>query len=321
MLMGSATIGEARALKICLVLYDEGSGKKINRTKSSLYFFNTHEHRQRKIANILGCGVNSLPSTYLGLPLGSKTLDSFWISLVDRFNRKLSGWKGALLSQAGKVLLLKASLKNFPIYALSLFKIPTKFVDIIKRIQKWFLWSRVEEKKRISLVAWERVCRPKKSGGLGLRNIRVFNKALLAKQVWRTFAYIQEWNSIWHNKYLREVESLQDFLNSQNIPSSSFLWNNTIKARDLASKEALWKVGDGKKFSFGKTSGLARSVCAIIRSIVFIWKTASPGLVGWLGIIGGMINGLRSVLSVKIFNLYRFFLIQLRSALKGGRTL
>jgi len=70
---------------------------------------------------ILRCRVGKLPSTYLGLPLGAKPPNSFWNGIIDRFNKKLVGWKGASLSQAGKCLLVKSTLQNLPMYALSLF--------------------------------------------------------------------------------------------------------------------------------------------------------------------------------------------------------
>lgn len=112
-----------------------------------------------------------------------KPPDSFWLSLIDRFNKKLAGWKEALLSQAGKIQLFKSSLQNLPVYALSLFKIPSKFAEVIERIQKRFLWSGVEERKRLPLIAWENVFKHKALGGLGIRSICSFNQAFLAKQI------------------------------------------------------------------------------------------------------------------------------------------
>ncbi|XP_057860364.1 uncharacterized protein LOC131069069 [Cryptomeria japonica] len=109
-LMGTSFVGEAIVLKSALNLYERASGQMVNRAKSSIFFFNTPEVRRKKIANILGCSDGVLPSTYLGLPLGSKPSDYFWLSLIDHFNRKLAGWKGGLLSQAGKVQLLKSTL-------------------------------------------------------------------------------------------------------------------------------------------------------------------------------------------------------------------
>ncbi|XP_057816062.2 uncharacterized protein LOC131029568 [Cryptomeria japonica] len=181
-LLGSASVQEAKSFKSSLQLYIQASDQIVNWNKMSIFFINTPPLRHRRIADIIGYVVESFPSIYLGLLLGFSPPDSFWISIVDRFNKKLSGWKGALLSQARKLQLLKSSLQNVPVYALSLFKIPSKFVDAIENIQKIFLWSGVEDRKRIPFVAWEKVCIPKALGGLGLRVIKDFNNALLAKQ-------------------------------------------------------------------------------------------------------------------------------------------
>ena len=66
-------------------------------------------------------------------------------------------------------------------YALSLFVIPVKFAERMEKIQRDFLWTGVERKKRYPLVAWENVFLPKKNGGLGIRKLTHLNKALLAK--------------------------------------------------------------------------------------------------------------------------------------------
>ena len=75
-----------------------------------MFFVNTPEDRQREIVRILGCVVGVLPSTYLGLPLGTKFPNSFWNGIIDRFSKKLVGWKGAILRQAGKCQLVKSTL-------------------------------------------------------------------------------------------------------------------------------------------------------------------------------------------------------------------
>jgi hypothetical protein len=85
-----------------------------------------------------------------------------------------------MLSQVGKIQLVKATLQNLPTYALSLFGIPIKFAEIMERIQRDFLWSGTEDQKRYPLVAWDKVCLPKNLGGLGIRKLKHLNISLQA---------------------------------------------------------------------------------------------------------------------------------------------
>ena len=190
-----------------------------------------------KIARILGSDIGSLPATYLGLPLGNRTLDSFWNSIIDRFNKKLSGWKGSSLSQAGKCTLVKSIFQNHPTYALRFFGIVTKHVEIMLKIQRDFLWTRAEEHKRYHLVSWDLVCLPKCYGGLGIRKIRHLNNALLAKHIWRIFQSTRVWRDILIEKYLRR-QSLNFLLAKTKIPQGSYLWNNILKAKFVAKSKA-----------------------------------------------------------------------------------
>ena len=80
---------------------------------------------------------------------------------------------------------MKSTLSSLPTYYLSLFVIPVAVADRLECIQRKFLWGSSEECFKYPLVAWEKVCLPIALGGLGIRKLVHFNKALLGKWLWR----------------------------------------------------------------------------------------------------------------------------------------
>jgi hypothetical protein len=138
------------------------------------------------LARILGCGVSSLPLKYLGLPLGaSLKTKSIWDDVVGKIERRLASWKQLYLSKGGRVTLIKNTLSNLPTYFLSRFPIPSCVANRIEKLHRDFLWGGVGEEFKYHLVSWSEGCSPILEGGLGIRNLRIFNKALLGKWLWR----------------------------------------------------------------------------------------------------------------------------------------
>ena len=78
-------------------------------------------------------------------------------------------------------MLLKSTLSSLPIYFLLLFTIPTHVANKIEKLQRDFLWG----DSKTHLVGWDKICTPIANGGLGIRKLTTFNKALLGKWLWR----------------------------------------------------------------------------------------------------------------------------------------
>ena len=57
-----------------------------------------------------------------------------------------------------------------------------------------FFWIGIGDDRKIHLVNWPKICSPVKNGGLGIRCLRRFNFALLAKWLWR---YSLENDALW----------------------------------------------------------------------------------------------------------------------------
>jgi hypothetical protein len=91
--------------------------------------------------------------------------------------------------KGGRVTLIKSTLSNLPTYFLSLFSIPSSVASRIEKLHQDFLWGGIGEEFKYHLVSWSTVCSPISEGGLGIRNLRIFNKTLLGKWLWR---YVHE---------------------------------------------------------------------------------------------------------------------------------
>eukprot|EP00253_Pinus_taeda_P008568 PITA_08568 len=169
MLHGTPTMKEATAYKDILHLFSKASGMEINFAKSTIFFFNTHQAVQSHLSRLLGFRIGSLPSRYLGAPLTLKPWQkNHWEKILANMERRCKHWTNRALNFAGRLVLTKAILQAIPQYMLLILPAPKGVLDQIRSIQRSFLWSGNSEKKKWSLVAWKKLCRPKNKGGLNL---------------------------------------------------------------------------------------------------------------------------------------------------------
>ena len=143
------------------------SGSIINLDKSVILLFGNVDNLNQ-LACELGYIVGSLPSSYLGLPLGSK-MDStrVWEGIEEKFRRRLAAWKRQYISKGGRLTLIRSTLSNMPIYLLSLFRMPKSVKSRLENIQRDFMWGGGSIIRKIYLVNWNSVNQGKDKGGFG----------------------------------------------------------------------------------------------------------------------------------------------------------
>ena len=135
------------------------------------------------LARVFGCKTGKFSLKYLGLPLHNRKLAvKDWEFLLTKVEHKLQSWKGQLLFIGGRLTLLNSILSVVPLYALSLFRIPTTILHKIDSLRRKFLWQGYgSQKRKYALLNWPTLCIPKRQGGLGILNLDHMNIALLTK--------------------------------------------------------------------------------------------------------------------------------------------
>ena len=168
-------------------VYERVSGQQLNRAKTSQFFSkNTPREIQGAIQSRFGAQAIKQHEKYLGLPsLVGKNKRITFNDIKETLGKKLAGWKEKLLSKTSKEILIKVVALAIPTYTMSCFKIPESFCDDLTSMIRNFWWGQKSEERKIPWVSWEKMCEPKASGGLGFKNLKCFNLAILAKQGWR----------------------------------------------------------------------------------------------------------------------------------------
>jgi hypothetical protein len=133
-------------------------------------------------------------------------------------------------------------------------KMPVKVWKEIVRIQRGFLWRGLSKRRKICWVKWDEVCKPKKEGGLGIRDIRLVNLSLLAKWRWKLLSNeFAGWKEILMAKYGREINGVRN-IGEEDVRRTVSCWWRDLCRLDADSgwfsASVRKKVGNGLLTSF-----------------------------------------------------------------------
>jgi hypothetical protein len=122
----------------------------------------------------------------LGPPLSIKKLPKIaFQELIDKVADKLPRWKSALITNAGRLTLVKSVLTAIPIYHLLVLLCPKWVIKAIDMIRRGFLWKgRKDIKGGHCAVGWTRVCRPLKFGSLDIHNLEILGWDVNVRWLW-----------------------------------------------------------------------------------------------------------------------------------------
>ena len=79
---------------------------------------------------------------------------------------------------------------------------------------------------------------------MGFKDLTMFNDAMLAKLAWRL---LNDDKSLFYRVFKARFFPNGTLLDAKESTSASYAWKSILKGRDVISRGALWRVGDGKQ--------------------------------------------------------------------------
>ncbi|VFQ84277.1 unnamed protein product [Cuscuta campestris] len=189
----------------CLAHFKSVTGLEVNYSKSQMVLGGVNDHEGEELLKEAKMSRGKLPFKYLGGPItASRISERDCEALVQKLTTQITVWATKHLSYAGRCRLINSVLMGIISFWCRLFIIPTMVMKKIHSICRNFLWSSKADNGKVPSVAWEDVCKPKKEGGLGIKNLVNWNKACGQGLLWDI---AQKKDILWvkwiHNKYLK----------------------------------------------------------------------------------------------------------------------
>jgi hypothetical protein len=173
---------KTKNLKLLLYAFEQLSGLKINFHKSEIFCYGAGREMEPNYTSLFGCNAGEYPFRYLGIPMHHRyLLNSEWRKVEERFLQELSCWKAKYLSYGGRLVLLNSILSSLPMFMMSFFEIPKGVLKNLDHFRSRFFWQGTTNKLKYRLARWDILYHLKDPGGLGILDLQLQNKCLLAK--------------------------------------------------------------------------------------------------------------------------------------------
>jgi hypothetical protein len=242
---GQATREEANKINSILQDFYTASGQILNLAKSSIMFSkNVDSHSKLAVISVFPVA-DLLPNMiYLGHPLIFNHNDraKAYEFILNKFRSKLTMLKANKLNHAGRLTYINSVLALIPIYYMSTVLFSKTFISKITSIIWNFWWAGVQEDNGSSSFhfrSWKDICRPKREGGLGVRDLFTVNCSLILHAAWNIATGKSSFlTAILKSKYFPNTSF---WLAPNNSTKSSF-WSSIMQVKDTLNENCTIQI-------------------------------------------------------------------------------
>ncbi|XP_058733807.1 uncharacterized protein LOC131605476 [Vicia villosa] len=216
----------------------------INCAKSSIFGGAMSSSRMSILKDFSDFMAGLLPVTYLSVPLFKGRPKVLHLQpIADKIISKLASWKGALLSFAGRIELVKSTIQSMLTHSMSVYSWPTSLLRDLEGASRNFIWSGDTAKRKIVTVDWKNICKPISKGGLGIRSFLGLNEATNLRLCWDIFNSKEAWTYILKQRILKHNRLRKSHLFSS-------LWTSAKSEHTTFIDNSVWQLGNGEDISF-----------------------------------------------------------------------
>lgn len=127
-------------------------------------------------------------------------------------------------------------------------KIPRSICDKLDKKTRQFIWGGDDERRKIHLLSWETLQKPRDQGGIGMRSARQANSAFLTKLGWRVLTEPNAlWSRVLRHKYCKGRCDIDMFTPTTNM---SNVWRGITDNVQWLKKGTSTAIGNGRHTLF-----------------------------------------------------------------------
>jgi len=120
---------------------------------------------------------------------------------------RIDSWTSKNLTFTGRLQLLSSVLYSLQVYWTGIFVLPKKSLKDINQKFNRFIWNGKNGNFAKAKIAWNEICYPKREGGLGLKNLDIWNISSMMRHIWSMFARSGSIWVAWIKQYMLKGRS------------------------------------------------------------------------------------------------------------------
>nr|GEW60537.1 RNA-directed DNA polymerase, eukaryota [Tanacetum cinerariifolium] len=191
----------------------------------------------------------------------AKAYDSVrWDYLLDVLQAFSFGPNWLKLSIRSRLTLLKSVLGAYPLYNMSIYKVPKGVLKEMEAIRCNFFNGADPAERKITWVSWDKVLASKKNGGFRVSSFPALNRALLLKWVWR---FLSQDGSLWY----RVIQALYGASFELHPVNQSSIWCSILREMQMLISKGFDFVSHYKESTVASKLGSSLVDASFRRSV------------------------------------------------------